>query len=132
MPPYSAGPGPAGCTPTPANSTNNTYCLNTNMTGVDAGEQYCNDLGGHLVSWNSQAEQTEVEGYWVNAGLLLPTFHKLYWMGAFLSDEDIWPSFRWRVGGNLMWFSYSTLMRHCASQHLDCFGSLENTCLCLS
>jgi hypothetical protein len=69
------------------------------MTGVDAAEQYCNDLGGHLASWNSQAEQTEIENYWVGAGLLLPLFHKMYWMGAYLTDEDIWPGFRWRVGG---------------------------------
>jgi hypothetical protein len=85
--------------PSPANTTNNTYCLSTNLTGQADAEDYCNTLGGHLASWNSQAEQTEVEGYWIKAGLLLPLFHKAYWIGAVIGDEDMWPNFRWLVGG---------------------------------
>jgi hypothetical protein len=81
--------------PSPANTTNNTYCLSTNLTGQADAETYCNTLGGHLASWNSQAEQTEVEGYWIKAGLLLPLFHKAYWIGAVIGDEDMWPNFRW-------------------------------------
>ena len=97
--PPPAGPGAQGCMPAPANATNNTYCLNTNLTGVSDSEAYCNTLGGHLVSWNSQAEQAEVEGYWLKAGLLLPLFHKAYWTGAYIGDEDVWPNFMWLVGG---------------------------------
>ena len=48
--------------PTPANSTNHTYCLSTNLTTFDDSEAYCNTLGGHLASWNSLEEQTEVGG----------------------------------------------------------------------
>jgi hypothetical protein len=84
--------------PSPANTTNNTYCLSTNLTAQADAETYCNTLGGHLASWNSQAEQTEVEGYWIKAGLLLPLFHKAYWIGAVIGDEDMWPNFRWLVG----------------------------------
>ena len=139
--------------PTPANSTNHTYCLSTNLTTFDDSEAYCNTLGGHLASWNSLEEQTEVggscslphstqpshfllpggshvhasslaasvpvyltrvhmtcthrtglqcllllpqvEGYWINAGLLLPLFHNVYWLGGRLGDEDVWPNFKW-------------------------------------
>jgi hypothetical protein len=85
--------------PKPANSTNNTYALSTNLTSQPDAEEYCNTLGGHLASWNSQDEQTEVEGYWLKAGLLLPLFHKAYWLGGVIGDEDMWPNFRWSVGG---------------------------------
>lgn len=54
-----SAPGPKGCIG-PANSTNNTYCYNSNLTSFADSEAYCNTLGGHLPSWNSQAEQTEV------------------------------------------------------------------------
>ena len=54
-----AGVWPKGCIG-PANSTNSTYCFNTNLTNFNDAEAYCNGLCGHLVSWNSQAEQTEV------------------------------------------------------------------------
>jgi hypothetical protein len=43
----------------------------------------------------SQDEQTEVEGYWIKKGLLLPAFHKKYWMGARVSADEAWPVFRW-------------------------------------
>jgi hypothetical protein len=46
-----AADGAQGCYG-PANSTNHTYCYNSNRTGFDDGEAYCNTLGGHLVSWN--------------------------------------------------------------------------------
>jgi hypothetical protein len=39
-------------------------------------------------------EQVEVESFYVQAGLFLPDFHKVYWMGLDSNAKD-WPKFRW-------------------------------------
>jgi hypothetical protein len=38
---------------------------------------------------------TQVELYWVKKGLLLPNYHKQYWMGAALGPDDNYPNYRW-------------------------------------
>jgi hypothetical protein len=38
-------------------------------------------------------EQVEVEQYFIGAGLIIPTFHKFYWMG--LAVSGLWPNFKW-------------------------------------
>jgi hypothetical protein len=40
----------------------------------------------------SQAEQTEVENAFLKMGVLLPNYHKNYWMGL---NTTIWPLFYW-------------------------------------
>jgi hypothetical protein len=54
----------------------------------------CNDLGGHLAVFTSLAEQVDVENYYINWGLMFPTYTPSYWMGA-ESAFDLWPSFFW-------------------------------------
>jgi hypothetical protein len=38
---------------------------------------------------------SQVELYWTKKGLLLPNYHKQYWMGAALGPDDNFPSYRW-------------------------------------
>lgn len=49
-----------------SNSTKHTYMLNTHLTTFSAAHQFCNDSGGHLAGWDSLAEQTEVEQYYID------------------------------------------------------------------
>jgi hypothetical protein len=37
----------------------------------------------------------QVELYWVKKGLLLPSYHKQYWIGAAMGPDDNYPSYRW-------------------------------------
>jgi hypothetical protein len=39
---------------------NSTYMLNTNPMAFEGAEGFCNDYGGHLVSYGSKMEQQEV------------------------------------------------------------------------
>jgi hypothetical protein len=69
-----------------------TYVLNTQRMDFAAAEQYCNDQGGHLASWGSSAEQTEVEQWFTAQGFLFPDCHLSYWIGL---KTDQWPNFYW-------------------------------------
>ena len=55
-----------------SNTTRHTYILNTNYMNASAAQQYCNDSGGHLVGWDSRAEQSEVEQYYIDQVGRLP------------------------------------------------------------
>jgi hypothetical protein len=72
--------------------TNATYLLNTNVSNASVAHTYCTTNGGHLVAWGSLEEQADVEQYYINAGFLLPTFHKQYHIGL---RVDTRPSFKW-------------------------------------
>jgi hypothetical protein len=50
----------------------------------------CN--GGHLASYSSFEEQYQTEQFFIDEGMLMPKFHKNYWMGLKTTEED-WPSF---------------------------------------
>ena len=52
--------------------SNATYLLNTAALDQQSAQKVCNDNGGHLVHWDSEAEQLEVEAYYVSMGFLLP------------------------------------------------------------
>ena len=72
--------------------TGATYRLNTQpATWFDA-QQACNDQGGHLAAWASQEEQTDVENAFLKMGVLLPSYHRNYWMGL---NTTMWPLFYW-------------------------------------
>lgn len=72
--------------------SNYTYTFNTqNMTFAE-GEAFCEGIGGHLVTYSSQEEQTDAEQYFITQGMLMPGFHAFYWMG--LTTEN-WPTFFW-------------------------------------
>jgi hypothetical protein len=51
--------------------------------------------GGHLASYGKLAEQKEVEQHYISRGLLLPHFHKQYWLGL-SSTTKTYPKFRWK------------------------------------
>jgi hypothetical protein len=58
--------------------------------------------GGHLASYLSFEEQYQVEQYFTDEGMLMPKFHKMYWMGLKTTEED-WPSFiRWAAARLLL------------------------------
>ncbi len=40
-------------------------------------------------------EQVEVEQYYVGAGLIIPAYHKFYWLGL---STQLWPDFKWVDG----------------------------------
>ena len=68
------------------------YIWNTQPMNFSAAEQYCNDNGGHLAAYRTLAEQKDAETYFKSNGLLLPTFHRAYWIGL---QSDVWPKFYW-------------------------------------
>jgi hypothetical protein len=74
--------------------TNSTYTLNTSATDFAAAEALCSAKGGHLASFGSFKEQKDVEDWMQASYLLLPNFHKVYWIGLRTNEFD-WPSFRW-------------------------------------
>jgi hypothetical protein len=75
------------------NSTRgSTFIYNTTATRWQDAEQSCRDNGGHLVTHTSFKEQAEVESYYIGAGLLLPSYHRFYWMGL---KAELWPTFSW-------------------------------------
>jgi hypothetical protein len=51
---YAAAPGVFNYT---SRINNSTYMLNTNPMAYQGAESFCNDYGGHLVSYGSGAEQ---------------------------------------------------------------------------
>jgi hypothetical protein len=71
----------------------NTYVLNTTMVDAQAASDRCGQLGGHLASWTSLAEQNGVEqNFLSNYKLALP-YHSKYWMGIKLTPGGMWPNF---------------------------------------
>jgi hypothetical protein len=75
-----------------ADATNDTYAFVSSVVTMSESQKFCNSLGGHLVSWKGMAEQVEVEQYYVNYGVLLPSYHKGYWTGL---TAESWPNFNW-------------------------------------
>jgi hypothetical protein len=53
-------------------------------------EFWCNDRGGHLVSYESLEEQKAVEGYFMDAGCLIPADGSAYWIGAAVDQTFTW------------------------------------------
>ena len=74
-------------------SFNTTYLLNTNPMIFDDAEGYCNKMGGHLTSYGSSSEESDVVNYFTSSmGYLLAGNHSLYWMGL---RSTVWPNFTW-------------------------------------
>lgn len=75
------------------NSTGgSTFIFNASASNWQNAEQACRDSGGHLSSFKSFKEQSEVEQYYISNGLLLPSYHKFYWIGL---STSLWPTFLW-------------------------------------
>ncbi len=67
---------------------NHTYTLNTTLSTQAEAQRACNAMGAHLAAWPSQQTQNEVEAYFAANGYLLPSFHKVYWMGMVKREND--------------------------------------------
>lgn len=81
--------------------TKNTYMINTTLSTRYVAEDTCVGHGGHLVSYLRLDEQQEVEEFFIEQGVLLPTFHKRYWLGLEIAEGDnnrLWPWFLWLDG----------------------------------
>lgn len=78
----------------PSNVTGNVFTLMTVQVNQARAQVLCNDIGGHLASYVSLDEQSEMEYAFINSGYLLPSFHKTYWMGL-VTTQEAWPAFTW-------------------------------------
>jgi hypothetical protein len=72
-------------------TTNQTFIFTPAVKNFTDAEQSCQDQGGHLASYSSEAEQAEVEKYYVSQGYMFPSFpgHAFYWLGL---NTSHWPS----------------------------------------
>jgi hypothetical protein len=72
-------------------TTNNTFIFTPAVRSFTDAEASCVAQGGHLASYASEAEQAEVERYYVGNGYMFPTFpgHAFYWLGL---NTSFWPS----------------------------------------
>lgn len=70
----------------------NTYLLNTSLASRYQAESICKEQGGHVTSFTSITEQFEVENWFVQAGVLLPSFHRHYWLGLYIPQVRASPS----------------------------------------
>ncbi len=86
-----------------------TYIFNSTMANFSDAEAFCRNSGAHLVSWKSQAEQAEVESFYINNGFMFPTYHRFYWMGLRAGNSirpadllapfgNMWPNFTYIDG----------------------------------
>lgn len=73
-------------------STNQTYYFNTTMTTFADAERSCMNNGGHIAGFSSEAEQLEVEGFFMSQGYIIKTWHNNYWYGA-TTNSTLWPLF---------------------------------------
>lgn len=55
--------------------------INLTKTTFDDAEATCMRNGSHLISYANNTMQKAVEQVYVDAGVLIPTFHKSYWIG---------------------------------------------------
>lgn len=72
-----------------------TFQYATNMTDFAAGQRACNLLGGHLATFKSLEEQTEVEQFYISGGYLFPKFRNVYWMGLRLNGTTEPRKYTW-------------------------------------
>ena len=55
--------------------------INLTKTTFDDAEATCRRNGSHLVTWFNATMQRAVENLYIDQGVLLPGFHKAYWIG---------------------------------------------------
>ncbi len=73
----------------------NLYVLNTSMVDFATAHDRCGQMGAHLASWTSLAEQNSVEQNFYTAYKLVSPYHSKYWMGIRLPNGNLWPNFTW-------------------------------------
>ena len=87
--------GPCSLPPYTDKKSGASYLYNSDEVIQSDAEQWCNDNGGHLVSYESLEEQKNVEGYFTAAGCLIPTDGNAYWIGAMMDQTMSW---KWVAG----------------------------------
>lgn len=55
-----------------------------------------------------------VQGYYVNTGFLLASYHKFYWIGL-NSSAAVWPRFTWTVRMHLVLGTLTCTLQHPAT-----------------
>ena len=58
-----------------------TYIFNNTPATFAQASAYCKAAGAYLATYLNQAEQADVESYYINNGYIMPSFHKAYWLG---------------------------------------------------
>jgi hypothetical protein len=66
------------------------YTFNANPMTYDEAEAYCQSVNSHLASFATLQEQSMVESFLIDLGVLLPGFHTMYWIGL---NTSVWPAF---------------------------------------
>jgi hypothetical protein len=98
-------------------STNVTFQLLTDLSDARTAELSCLQRGGHLATYASQAEQTEVEQFYIKAGYIIPSFHQFYWLSLASNYMD-YPDFTW-CGGTRAQHSVHAPPNTCVLQTLQ-------------
>jgi hypothetical protein len=75
-------------------STNVTFQLVTDLSDARSAALSCLGRGGHLVTYASVTEQSEVEQFYIKGGYIIPLFHKFYWTSLRSNYMD-YPDFGW-------------------------------------
>jgi hypothetical protein len=76
-----------------SNATKSSYILSTIAASFDAAEAYCNSQGAHLAAYSSPAEQSRVERFYFDYGVILPGYHTFYYIGLNVTANMTWPDF---------------------------------------
>jgi hypothetical protein len=69
---------------------NASYLYNGQGLPQERAEQACRDNGGHLVAWQSQAEQNAVEQYFMALMILNVPYVQSYWLGLATNTSRVW------------------------------------------
>jgi hypothetical protein len=104
-----------------------TYVLNTSRLPFVEAQATCNAQGGHLVYYDSLAEQSEVEAAFVSRGAFIPSYHKFYWIGYRTLD---WPNFVW-VNNDSRADNVVSKYSHWGTYYVGGWGAVQSTCLLL-
>ena len=70
--------------------TNSTFTFNTGAKTQADAEMSCQEQGGHLAVYSSEAEQADVEAYYEAQQWLLPKFYKYWWHGLNKNSSVYW------------------------------------------
>jgi hypothetical protein len=76
-------------------AANDTYTFSTAQLSSSSAATFCQNQGGQLASYQSQAEQLEVEQGFIDMGALLPGWHTAYWLGLFTKNTSEPRTWRW-------------------------------------
>ncbi len=78
-----------------ASSTNATFTFSTAELAYSSASTFCMSQGGQMVSFQSLEEQQEVEDAYIDMGILIPGWHKAYWLGLTTKSTVEPRTWRW-------------------------------------